>query len=321
MIKIAGIKSTAGISLSNKVVTVQSTAIADNKTVSVTGSGYKFKLNGNSAKNTLIGGNSDDTLTGNGGADLFVYTGGDDIITDYAEQDKISIKSGNYESEISGDDIILTTSNGTLTIKDATDKNITINNEKKNFSADSDESLPTGLSYNDDKTVLIVDNTFTIGDIDLHDYENVIDVDASSYRRMNLEITGNRFNNSLVGGTGADILAGDEGNDILTGGAGSDLFVHYTGDDVITDYTAGTDKIQLDNTKIIKYNVGDNDVVFTTSTGSITVLNGAGKRITIDDVPKIYSANLSDIIADNSVGEFEFENKISPQENLITYSK
>ena len=111
------------------------------------------------------------------------------------------------------------------------------------------------------------------------------------------------------------------------GNGGNDIFVHYTGDDVITDYTASKDKIQLENTKVESYKVGDNNSVLTTTTGTITIINGAGKNITVideDGEEKIYkksSPNLADIMENNSIGDFEnYTEKITP-ENLITFAK
>ena len=483
LIKITGLSSSAvesDITLKNKVVTVNSSAVANNTKVSVTGSGYKFNLNGSSGKNTLIGGSSDDTLTGGNGADLFVYTGGNDVITDYvAGIDKISIK-GSSSYEISGNNVIFTVGTGSLTVKNGANKKITVNGKTQTYSDDT-EDLTEGLSYDDSGIGLLADNNFTDTKIDLSDYGNIVNISAKNFSQAihlvgdnrnnslvggkgddtlqgnsgadtltggdgkdmfihyegndvitdykpgtdiiyldetdiigakikfndvilstnngsitvqngknknitivdsegnettktygvlpsglsysnnntiitanknfsgdtinladyadtvkkvdtsrvanDIEIVGNKLANNLIGGKGSDILSGGTGNDTLTGNGGDDIFVHYTGADVITDYTA-TDKISLDNTKITKTKISGKDKIFTTSTGSITVKNGANKNITVidsDGDEKIYSANvsanISEIVENNFVGEFEFENKITPQENLITFAK
>lgn len=140
----------------------------------------------------------------------------------------------------------------------------------------------------------------------------------------------------LIGGLGKDSLYSTAGDNTLSGGSGADEFYFKAGNAVITDYTAGSDKIYLQNTSITKTEVKGKDVVFTTSTGSITVKNCKGKNITVDDVTQKYSANSSGLFAEDNfvtansslsditnvevVGEFEnYSEKISA-ENLITYS-
>lgn len=83
-------------------------------------------INGGAGKDSLWGGNGDDTLFGGAGNDVFYYNGdGDDVIGDYVRgQDKIVYQGGVigsvYNSEVSGNDVIFTMSNGnTLTVKNA----------------------------------------------------------------------------------------------------------------------------------------------------------------------------------------------------------
>ena len=86
------------------------------------------KLLGGNGNDTLWGGAGNDTLTGSNGADVFVYESGNDLITDYrAGYDKIKIASGSITgSSISGSNVILTTSGGSLTVKNGRGKNLTV---------------------------------------------------------------------------------------------------------------------------------------------------------------------------------------------------
>ena len=86
------------------------------------------KLLGGNGNDTLYGGAGNDTLTGSNGADVFVYESGSDLITDYrADYDKIKIASGSITgSSLSGSNVILTTSGGSLTVKNGRGKNLTV---------------------------------------------------------------------------------------------------------------------------------------------------------------------------------------------------
>ena len=94
-------------------------------------------LFGGSGADNLYGGTGNDTLNGGDGADLFIYkkSTGNDVIEDYvAGTDKISI-SGSYTGTVSGSDVVITCGTGTLTIKKAVGKSLTINNKTKTYSA------------------------------------------------------------------------------------------------------------------------------------------------------------------------------------------
>ena len=118
-------------------------------------------------------------------------------------------------------------------------------------------------------------------------------------------LSGGSGKDSLLGGVGADTLIGGKGNDTLTGGKGKDVFVYAKGDgnDTITDYTSGQDKIKITSGSISKTTVNGKDVIFTVGSGSITVKNGKGKKITVVDSngktsTKTYSKSSSSNIAE-----------------------
>ena len=138
---------------------------------------------------------------------------------------------------------------------------------------------------------------------------------------------GNAGNDILKGGKGADYLIGGKGNDTLTGGAGKDIFVYAKGDgkDIITDYTAGEDKIKITSGKISKATVSGKNVIFTVGSGTITVKNGKGKKITTIDASgksttKKYTKTTS-ISANVSSMWFDDENNFVSADNLSEITK
>ena len=170
-----GLKSgtkASSLSLKSKTVTLASSILGSDKTVSVSGGGYLYTLGGSgklvntgkaatlkgsSGKDTLIGGSGNDTLTGGKGADVFVYkrSSGKDVITDYtANTDKISITGGgSYSAKVSGNNVILTVGSGTLTIKNGKGKSLNINGSKKTYSKNVPE-----VWFDDDNNFVTADD-------------------------------------------------------------------------------------------------------------------------------------------------------------------
>ena len=109
-------------------------------------------------------------------------------------------------------------------------------------------------------------------------------------------LNGGKGADKLYGNAGDDTLTGGTGNDTLTGGAGNDVFIYESGSDIITDYTAGADKIKLSSGTITKLSYSGNDVIFTIGSGTLTVKNGKGKKITVIDsnnTTKVYGDTIS----------------------------
>ena len=123
---------------------------------------------------------------------------------------------------------------------------------------------------------------------------------------------GESGNDKLYGGSGNDTLIGGEGNDTLSGGTGKDLFIYSSGKDVITDYTAGKDKIKISGSYTSA--VSGKNVIFTTSSGTLKVKNGANKKITVNGVSKFYgknaSSDLSEIVNREIVGTIELYSSV-----------
>ena len=265
---------------------------------------------GGQGNDEIFGGAGNDTLTGGTGNDVFIFEGGNDFITDYTVgKDKISLNPSEITSStVKGSNVILTTENGTLTIKSAKNKAITFSDKDGNtsdliFYADvSYKKLETGLAYDTKRTFLTASSKFPNYAINLEDYLPTVTKVKAGAVKSSIIINGNDLNNSIKSGAGDDILMGGNGNDTLTGGAGADMFIYESGDDVITDYTAGQDTIiASEEIKNVEYK-GQN-VIFTVDSGTLTVRNAKDKEIIVsngkDDGEKIYSRAF-EILYDNN---------------------
>ena len=303
---ITGVKANANPALKGNVFTLTKDNLSSNK-VSVNGKGYEFNFaKGNYAKTEIKGNKYDDQITNRGsnlsivvgagndtvkalgskttvtggkgndflvsnktGGNVFVYANGDgnDVISNFAANDKISIKSGTADVKSVGKDVIFTIGKGKITIKGGVGK--TINYVDKNGENTYPEARIITLTEGYGK------KTYTMN-------KEIRTLDASAVQR-DLEITGNEFINKLIGGAGNDTLIGGKSNDTLKGGDGSDVFVYANGDgnDVITDYTED-DMIRF--TKgTAKVTSSDKDVIFTVGTGKLTVKNAKSKVVTYID--------------------------------------
>ena len=322
------------INLSNYAATTVNAA-AVTQGVSIVGTAANNSLKGGKGADTIIGGAGNDTVSLGGGNDVYIYSG--DYIQDYkAGEDKIKLASGSITSaSLSSSNVILKTSNGNITVKNGKGKNITVidSSGKETTNIYPTETLPAGISISN--SVLTASSSFSGKTIDLADYAKVTKVDAAALSKA-VSIVGSSANNSLTGGKGADTiyggagndsifgnngadklygdagndyieggagndtLYGGAGNDTLTGGNGKDTFVYSGGKDVITDYTAAQDKIQVDGTISNTSYKGD-DVIFKIGSGTLTVKDAKGKKISVTDSSgtQTYSRTL-DILYDNN---------------------
>ncbi|MBR1729738.1 MAG: hypothetical protein IJ728_09470 [Selenomonadaceae bacterium] len=271
-------------------------------------------IKGGKGADTLTGGSGNDTLTGGAGNDLFVYTAGHDIITDYVVADKISLEADQtvVSSSLDKKNVILVMSNGgRLQINNGKGKAITINDEKiiyGNSLATLVNSTGGEVNVSNNGLIKTVDASSAKKAVTINgnDKDNVLKGgtvadslnggegnDTLIGGKGNDTLNGNEGNDSLVGGAGVDILNGGEGNNTLTGGAGNDKFVYDGGKDIITDYAAG-DVISLPSGTNYTWTISKKDVIFDLGDGTITVKNGKGKKITINNSTQTYKTNSTD---------------------------
>ena len=244
-------------------------------------------LDGGKGNDIMYGGTGADILSGDAGADILIGEAGNDVLDGGAGKDILNGGKGNdflfggtdADTLIggNGDDLLsggagndsLSGGKGNDTLEGGAGKDI--------LTGGAGDDILSGGSGND---------TLIGGAGD----------DA---------LYGNAGNDILYGGTGDDTIGGGAGKDTLTGGSGKDIFEYANGHgkDTITDYTAGQDKIKISSGSISKTTVSGKDVIFSVGTGSITVKNGKGKKITVVDSygktsTKTYSKNSSANIAE-----------------------
>ncbi|MBR4383088.1 MAG: hypothetical protein IKP64_05970, partial [Selenomonadaceae bacterium] len=239
-------------------------------------------LIGGSGNDTLIGGGGEDTFVGGKGSDLFIHDGGDVTIADYGDgSDKISLGSAFDGFNINGTDLVLNSATGSVTLKDAVGKKITL---VENGKSTTEIFASDGKTNSAGTAITLASSTQSFAAAD----SKLVTIDGSL--TSNSTITGNAKSNKIFGGDGDDMLIGMSGNDTLFGGAGSDIFIHDSGKDIILDFNGNEDKIVIGTGKISSSSVNSKgDVVFKIGTDSVTVkkIDGEdisdGKKITITD--------------------------------------
>ena len=242
----------------------------------------KDTLYGGKGKDTLTGGKGDDylsgdkgndTLTGGAGKDSFAYAagGGTDTVTDYtAGQDTLEITSGRISKvTVSKKDLIYKIGSGTVTLKNAAGKAVTI------------QDMNGGYTVSDSKIEMLSDFN---GSMDANTYwRNVTTIDGRKSDGT-ANIIGNSKNNTIYasknggtyqGGKGNDTVYGGAGEDELFGGTGSDKLYGNAGDDTLSgDYGNDTLDGGAGNDEIYG---GDGNDRLIGGTGNDALSGGSGK--------------------------------------------
>ena len=183
---------------------------------------------------------------------------------------KGSLKSG----KASGKDVILTVGSGSMTLKNAVGKKITMVDAKgkKIVKTYADPTkLPKNAVYGDKKKTVVNLAAGFAGTFDGSKYGTGIKtVDATKNKKAltikgnananllkagsgNTKLYGQTGNDTLVGGKGKDYLEGGSGNDSLLGNAGNDTLYGGAGNDILIG-GAGAD--------VFRYRNGDgNDTI------------------------------------------------------------
>ena len=233
-----------------------------------------------------------------------------------------------------------------------------------------DSAVSSGLITDDDaitieNSILTAESTFKDESIDLANYTEVKNVDASKLT-AGVQIIGSEDANSILGGSGDDTISGNSGNDTLLGGAGNDEIygdggtnwldggagddtLFGGGDDTLTGgdgkdtfvydgQTLGkafiTDYSEKDSIKI-SGSISDTvysgqDVIFKVGESSLTVKDGAGKKISVEEIfgeGNFISdeANISEIVpvsenVNYSVESSDYLSLTQDKNNLLTYA-
>ncbi len=175
---------------------------------------------GTAKNDTLAGGVGNDTFYGYGGRDTFIYRDGEgkDVIADYAAEDLLSVKGAIKKAASTKNDVVFTVGKGSVTLKNAASKTITLNNGSG--------------AYTMNKTALHATANFS-GTLDAAKYLTTITTVNGGNTTKGVTFYGNAKANTLTGGSGNDKLYGLAGNDTLKGGAGKDMLDGGAGNDYL----------------------------------------------------------------------------------------
>ncbi|WP_346352891.1 calcium-binding protein [Azotosporobacter soli] len=144
------------------------------------------------------------------------------VLDDQSNAPTFKPKKSDFVYSMNGNDLVMTHSNGTITIKDW------VNNKIESF--------------------IFADGTFTSVQIEAL---------LPAYRMgsvANDVLLGGAGNDTLLGGNGNDTLTGGAGDDLLVGGAGSDSYVFKTGDGndtILADASNKDDVLVLSDVKTL----------------------------------------------------------------------
>ena len=262
--------------------------------VKIIGNDLNNSIKGGKGDDEIAGGSGNDTVSLGAGNDTYIYSSGNDLIQDYAAGDIIQIDTGEIEIngvETSGTNILITTSEGNLIIKNGASKEISLvdaDGEEIDLGGEDEITLPDGWKFGtssktNDNAEIITATLKTAENIDLTESygEGVVSVNAATIT-TGVEITANDLDNSIKGSKGADIISGGYGNDTVSLGAGADTYIYTSGNDLIQDYTAGQDVIKFE-TEIESASLSGSNLIITTSEGKVTVKGGKDKNISVID--------------------------------------
>ena len=263
-------------------------------------------LRAGSKGSTLQGSNGNDKLYGNTGSDTFVYTvgtgGKDEIYSLNGAQGDEIILLGYTDTTIdtsdkkkfsdNGKDIVLSLGGNKLTVKTPVGQlkvySGTLNNDgtitkSANAVLTYDQNLPSGITYNANKTVLTFGSNVAGGAL-------TYSIDASTanaYSNMlkNIDATAYVGSVNLTGNSGANALYSSKESSTLDGGAGADKLFGTTGVKDTFVYTNDGSKDAIFN-----YIYADGDVVKVSepsSSGKLRVTyNGKTVVLSYDDTSK-----------------------------------
>ena len=276
---------------------------------------------GNAGDDTIYGGSGRNTLTGGAGADVFVHDDGADWIIDYiVGEDRIKLLNGLIRnSSVDGDDVVLRTSSGLITVTGGANNELTIVDKDDNatvrvfgdetFVEEPDEITSDnwtefdGVTLNKSGTTMKVSTPFS-GTIDAANFSSKLKkVDASKDINA-VEIIGNDNKNTFKAGSGGSTLDGAGGNDKLYGGDGADVFIFDgQGKDKIYKYAAG-DRIVLNET-VTKSKLSGKNLKVTVEGGGVLTIN------------KIFETPMTITTADGETNTYIFDKQHKTLEDAL----
>ena len=180
-------------------------------------------ITGGKAGDTLIGGTKNDTLKGNASKDLFVQTTGDDVIVDYtADDDRISLASALKGYTTEGNNVVFTTDDGTITIKDGKDQAITTILDGTETTSVYGDTVGAGIPV--DSSVNGSDLVITFADGDVETFagaaESTVSLEPEGTEKQTFTVTKDRITDTTD--------ASDKKVTLTSGFDGTYYGMHYT---------------------------------------------------------------------------------------------
>lgn len=268
------------------------------KKINLQGINVSASLIGNSLANNLYASARDNTLEGGAGNDnlyvstlegaktTIVYNEGDgkDVVYNFGSGDTIrlkgdiSIDDANFVEK--GKDIVINVGKGSITIKNAPREAVNVVGDAQTFTYNP---LPTGLTYNAQKTTLTLKNysDSTLDAVAMGLASTLKEINASALNGS-ISIVGNDNANVLKASKGGATLDGGAGDDTLVGGKGNDLFKYGDGNDIITNYTANQDVIEIAGT-VTDGKLSGSNVELTIEGNTLTIKSMSDKKLTVKD--------------------------------------
>lgn len=140
---------------------------------------------------------------------VYTYTGGDRKIENYSPNEKVKLSSDFTGIGVEGNNFLIKSSSGALTLENVRDKLIDVAGADGNTAAYV--YMPSGEG----------------------------DVNGSGIDIFEVIVASEGNNNHLIAGNGGSSLIGGGGVNILQGGAGQDAFVYKVNNDTINNYQSG----------------------------------------------------------------------------------
>ena len=260
----------------------------DNETVAAAGDNIT-----NYGSSVLIdAGDGNDEIYSNGDNVTLDGGAGADYVTNYGSTVEVNAGDGADHIYSNGDNVTLdggagadyvTNYGSTVEINAGAGADHIYNYESSNVSVNA--GAGADYIYNDGSSVSI---NAGVGDDTIdNSYSSSVTIDAGAGADYIRNYEGATV--SINAGSGNDLIYVDGGSSITVGGGAgndtvnrADVYQHSAGNDVITAYTVG-DTIQLLDHTLDGVSLDGMDVIFTVDGGSLTVIDGRLKKITLLD--------------------------------------
>ena len=248
---------------------------------------------------------------------MIKYASGDgnDTIYGFNETDVLSITSGTYSTQTSGNDVIVKVGESKILLVDAKSKSLNINEE-------NDTNLITLTDTDDMLRNCLFNVTINAGagNDSITNFGSNVNINGGAgndsvenWNGSSVSITGGKGNDSIIlkygsnitvdGGTGDDSIFSEVNNVTLSSGKGNDLvslasagqLIKYaSGDGKDTVYGFNeTDTLTITGGSYSTQTSG-NDVIVTVGKGKILLVGAKGKNLNIDKTTTVKRITLTD---------------------------